>query len=828
MPTRNRNIELRSILPRGGDQRGAFEELSFLLFAREYHSQGVSIRRQGAGGDAGLEGIIADSEGRALIGVQAKFFAEKLSSTQWRDLDDSVRTALVDNVRDGTLREVVVTMPRALTQTQTAKWQACREQWVREAERLGYASEVRFTFWDESRFRDLLLTTANRGLLLHFFEFPDFDIAHCRERTRIAVAGLGDRYQPELHTTTGAEGRLHTFLRSERARQEFLEIVREKLHDRWSLREPRSDWSPELRVAYDEAEGAWLRLLSLLGDGISLPVSFSVLAESCAAASAALEPLELGIAALIPPRERRPGDEYGYPYPRHPNEEMLHGVERWGYALRSLASYLRENALADSPCLLFTGAPGTGKTHVLAEVCSRYSEQGGAVLFLEGAAFTGSEPLWTQFVRWAGLAGSSPRDFLDAFSAMADATRMPALICVDALNETPDRNLWRVGLEAFAAEVRAVAGVKLIVSCRSDYLEQTLPAALAAQRATGWAFAEHEGLGIEVFEAFPKYVAAYRVRWNGLPPLAREFQNPLFLRTFCEAYKDRTPQPGSLSLATILREFARRKSEALGRRIDCDPSRVLDALRDLADAMLTAGALQIPERTAREICESHHAPTESSRSLYRGLLSEGVLAELPGPHDDFGASSLVRFTYERVWDYSVSLRVMPIGTPPSSTLLAKLRDSDWRSQNAGVVSLLITRCAEEGHGELADLISPGTRPDFDVLELFLDSLPWRTRHSVSPRTWELFADAAARGLMENELDHLVPLAPNPEHPWNAEWLHERLCQKPLAERDRTWTFWVNEQFLDLAENSPIRELLSWAERARLEILADEHLPHRTR
>ncbi len=822
MPTRNPNIEFRSISPRGGDQRGAFEELSFLLFAREFRARGVPIRRNGTGGDAGLEGIIADADGQALIGVQAKFFVEKLGPTQWRDLDESIRTALADNAGDRTLKEIVVTLPRTLTQPQAAKWQACRTEWKQEARQLGYA-KTEFVLWSESHLRDLLLTSANRGLLLHYFEHPNFDLPHCHERTRIAIAGLGDRYRPELHTATGAEDRLHAFLRSERARQQYLEVAREKLHDRWFLREPRPDWPAELHTAYARAEAAWQAVLARLGDGVSLPRSFSELAHNCSAAADALAELEPGIAALIPPRERRPGEEYGYPYSRSPNEEFLHGVERWGYALRSLASYLRENALADEPCLLFTGGPGTGKTHVLAEVCSQYAEQGGAVLFLEGAVFTSSEPAWTQVVRWAGLPASTPRDFLETFAALAASTGRPALLCLDALNETPDRNLWRTSLEAFAAEIRAVPGVKLIVSCRSDYAALTLSPTLAQHRAAGWAWAEHEGLGIEVFAAFPKYIAAYAVRWHGLPPLAREFQNPLFLRTFCEAYAGRAPEPGSLSLGAILHEYARRKAELIGHRIDCEPGCVLAAMRELADAMQAASALQIPDRAAREICVRQHPSDEASRSLYRALLSEGVLAEFPGSLDDFGAESCVRFTYERVWDYAVSLRLMPAGTAPSAEMVAQLRDPDWRSENAGVVGLLITRCAEEGHGELADLISPESPPNYDVIELFLESLPWRTQRSVSSRTEELFSDAIARGWLGHEYDHLVSLAPNPEHPWNAEWLHARLAAQPLAERDRTWTFWVNAQFLDLGEQAPLRELLSWAERAPLELLSDDHL-----
>jgi len=731
--------------------------------------------------------------------------------------------ALKDNVRDGALREMIVTMPRALTQAQASKWKVLTSGWAREAERLGYAHAIAFTLWDESRLLDLLLKAENRGLLLHFFEYPDFDIGRCAARTRNTIAGLGDRYRPGLHTTTEAEGKLHAFLRSERIRQEYLQKAREKLHDRWWLPQPGTDWPDQLRVAYDDAEAKWQEVQLPLGDGLSLPRSFSALAERCAAAAAALDPVEKGIASLIPPRQSRLGDDNDYPYPKHPNEEALDRVDRWGRALRSFGSYLRAHVLADLPCLLFTGPPGTGKTHVLAEVCSRYAAQGGIVLFVEGAKFTNNDPIARQFMQWAAFPGTSLRDLLETLNAMAEGTGLPVLLCVDAVNETPDRNIWRSGIEDFAAEVRSVAGVKLVVSCRSDYLKQTMPKELGEQRMSGWAFAEHEGLGVEVFEAFPKYVAAYRVRWNGLPPLAREFQNLLFLKIFCEAYAGRTPEPGTLTLATVLREFAGSKAKLLGRRIDCDPNRTLAALRELSDAMLTTQSLMLPEQTAWEICLRHHTPTESSRSLYRALLSEGVLAEFLGPDDELGATSFVRFTYERIWDYFVSLRVLPQNAQPSSELVTKLRNADWRWRNSGVVGLLITRYAEAAGQELIDLIAPNRRPATDLIELFLEGLPWRTKISVSSRTWKMFQHALKQGLVENEFDHLVPLAPNPEHPWNAAWLHDRLLGVSLAERDRTWTWWVNEQFLDALDHSPLRELLSWAERAPVEILDDEHL-----
>ena len=762
-PMMKATIDFKSIHPQGGDRRAAFEELSFLLFARHCETRGVAIRRHGAGGDAGLEGVIIHPDGRAVAGVQAKFFNERLGGTQWRDLNASIKKALADNTGDSILKEIFVTVPRNLTKAQFEKWNSLCGAWAVHAAELKYPHSPMFTLWDESHLRRMLLAPENRGLLLHYFEFPDFDAEHCQEKTRATVIGLGDRYLSSLHTATAAENKLHVFLRSERSRQQFLERARENLRSRSWLPKETHQLPEALREAFSNADAAWQRTIPLFGDGVSLPASFSLLSVALREAAQALVPLMEGLSALIPPRKPRSEDKYYSSHSRGPHEEMLSRFDRWEREVSSLASYLQGNAIADQPCLLLSGNPGTGKTHVLAEVSSRYAEQGGVVLFVEGAKFLANEPLWKQFMDWASFPGRNARDLIETLSAMADGTSLPGLVCIDALNETPNRSLWRNGLLDFAAAIRPEDHVKLLVSCRSDYLEQTLPTQLREHRVPGWAVAEHEGLGLDVFEAFPKYVAAYNVRWRGLPPLVQEFQNPLFLRIFCEAYAGRVPEAGSLGLGAILRHYAQRKAELLGQRIDCDPTQVLEALRDLADNIRAADALQIPEREARKICEQFHAPTETSKSLYRALLSEGILAEYPGSADLLGTKQLVRFTYERVWDYFISLSVLPTGKPVSHDLTANLRNLSWRWENSGLVSLLNVRFPEEGLGELYDVIAPDDHPDWDALEQFLDSLPWRTHQSVSTRTLELFEIATNDPTIKRALDHLVPLAANPTH-----------------------------------------------------------------
>ena len=443
-----------------------------------------------------------------------------------------------------------------------------------------------FTLWPESRLRDLLLQSANRGLLLHYFEIPDFDAAHCARKTRTSLKNLGDRYQPDLHTPTDAEDILHTFLRSERCRLQYIEEAREHITETCCPPPPDETRSTNVPALHQAAAEAWQEVLPLLGDGISLPASFDALKNKLDATVNALTPLIRRLYELIPAQQAPVEDDFrSYHRTRTPVEEAHDQTRRWSSQLYAFSRYLEEHAHADLSCLLLTGDPGMGKTQVLAEICNRYSEQGGVVLFREAALFANSGTPWNQLLRWADFPRDSIRDFLATLSADATSTGLPALLCIDALNETPDRHLWRGGLQEFAAEILPYKNVKLIVSCRSDYLRQTLREAIRENRDPDWHCAEHEGLGVNVFDALPKYLSAYGVRGIGVPPLAAEFENPLFLLTFCEAFKDEEPSSGTLSLPAILRRYVQRKAESIKQRIDCDLNKVQVALRQLASAM---------------------------------------------------------------------------------------------------------------------------------------------------------------------------------------------------------------------------------------------------
>jgi|SRR5580692_10924052 hypothetical protein len=116
------DIQFDRIKPRLGSQRKAFEEFSFQLFAREFFSRGRAIRREGAGGDGGLEGFIPGESGRAAIGLQAKYFLGDFKDSWWRQMAESVKTALKANAHHHSLQRHVFCTPLTFTEAQQNKW----------------------------------------------------------------------------------------------------------------------------------------------------------------------------------------------------------------------------------------------------------------------------------------------------------------------------------------------------------------------------------------------------------------------------------------------------------------------------------------------------------------------------------------------------------------------------------------------------------------------------------------------------------------------------------------------------------------------------------
>src|SRR4051794_14425403 len=100
--------EWNRLRPWNGSQQEAFEELCCQLAARRRDVPAGAVFTRKAAPDAGIECYWVLPSGQEW-GLQAKFFTGAMGKSQWKQLDDSVRTALAKHPK---LTRYTVILPR--------------------------------------------------------------------------------------------------------------------------------------------------------------------------------------------------------------------------------------------------------------------------------------------------------------------------------------------------------------------------------------------------------------------------------------------------------------------------------------------------------------------------------------------------------------------------------------------------------------------------------------------------------------------------------------------------------------------------------------------
>ena len=134
-------------------------------------------------------------------------------------------------------------------------------------------------------------------------------------------------------------------------------------------------------------------------------------------------------------------------------------------------------------------------------------------------------------------------------------------------------------------------------------------------------------------------------------------------------------------------------------------------------------------------------------------------------------------------------------------------DTCWR--NRGVIEALSIQVPERLNLELFEL-APHCAGFEPIGEAFIESIIWR--HPSSCRRHETLDYIREHILPDRRacsrfLETLVAVAPNPEHPYNADFLHENLIEYELPDRDVFWSTFVHEQGM---VEGPVRRLIKWA------------------
>ncbi|RSU68431.1 hypothetical protein BRX36_02500 [Sphingomonas sp. S-NIH.Pt1_0416] len=790
------DIDFSKIRAERGDQREGFEEFSAQIFHRESVAAGSSYERyRGAGGDGGVEAIWRLPSGK-VIGLQSKYFLP-LKAAHLAQLEKSLDTAL-DNHPD--LETYVVTLPFDPTPTvkaragegQAEKLETWRKSLIGRAAKRG--ATIKVEWWHESELKSRLLGMDNSdGRILYWFGSPNLSMATLESAVTVAEGVAGPRYSPRLRVGNDAGNTIKAFCLDPdwpAAHQGWGARLRRAIRV-WSGMPPKAHPGPSAQIlaalsdanlrfaavedlSFTEVDRAALQRLA----SQTLPIAQSLEA----AVKSAFDNTRGAQNDNIRWRQYQSAYQAAFPAADldHAREActLLHDILAFAESPAAIA--------AGADTLLMRGPAGIGKTHTTIDATKERVAAGRGALALLGQEITHGQNLWSVVASKLGIGPTASKsEILGALAAFAEGTDAPFLICVDAINETPDRQQWRSWLPQLKADV-AGQPIKLLLTCRDIFIEDALGAA-----ADDLPSFTHAGFAGREYDAAYAFAAFYKVGPPAEVVAQPEFANPLFLHLVCRAAVnmkwDRIPG-GQISLTKLISAILDGANRKAAELLDFDvriENPVQDGALALAKAMGQKGVRLLPLADAQTILAGVRPAQGASKSLLRAMEE----ADLVSVASDSG-SPFLRFAFERLGDVLIAQasiadqdKATVIARFLSGDLAALVATTDAVSENAGLIqaySILLP----ELHGiEIADLLR-GTATDLEVTMLALGVLAWRDLASFTSTAWVLhhgrFVD------LIDVLDKVLAVAAVPRHPLNAEWLDSRLRSYQQLDRDALW------------------------------------------
>lgn len=629
----------------------------------------------------------------------------------------------------------------------------------------------------------------------------------------VSISNAKDRYTPELHVNTSASDIFEPLGRT----PDFTKNVESRLGD---LDDEASSLFTDIYISvlkeadeesYLDLREAVEKIPELLQDidQVSEKIPIQELFEALEQADEAIQELEPELRTLKEEAEEdtRESTEKQTLYHFRQVRSEVYNLQRFVGS--------KDLQVAETPALKLLGKAGMGKTHLLCNVARNRVDEGYPTVLLLGENFSGRD-IWTQIIERFGL-NCTTEDFLSALNSLGKSRGVRSLIMIDALNESPDPRVWARQLPGILQKLEDYPYIGICVSCRTGYEDLVIPDSIGENEIIE---TRHGGFRDVEYDAVRKFFDAHGIEHSSIPVLKREFQVPLFLKLFCENLERRGQSRvshGPEGLTQIFEGYINGVNDRLWRRLDYDPSenKVRQAVDALAREMAEGGegTKRLPKNRAKRIVNELLPGRRYSESLYRHILSEGVISEVV-PFDE-DASESVRFSYDKFADHMLAQQYLDLyveGDFGEAVSESDALQEIFSNSNLypGLIQAFAIHLPEQEDIEIFQFLDSDK-----ILTPFIKSLGWRDPETLSDSEGRLTQEMEEYLWDEIELLDdlhefwrvLLTLATSTEHPLNAEYLHSVLMDQEVVGRDFNWSKFLHEEFRE--ETSEVFRLINW-------------------
>lgn len=516
----------------------------------------------------------------------------------------------------------------------------------------------------------------------------------------------------------------------------------------------------------------------------------------------------------------------------------IHYLYKAQRELNSLEEYSKTSSaeLSNKPHLLLEGLAGNGKTHLLCDVLENHINRDSSLpaVLVFSEFFTGNDKPWEQIINQLSLSYTKDQ-FLNLLNNAGIKSKSRALLVIDALNETRNRNFWKKNLDQILNDVKKYPHIALAVSIRSGFEREVMK----VSQQKSFVRVIHTGFEFREWEAVSKFFQEFNLPFPEIPLLTPEFQNPLFLLLFCKAFQERAKKNKGKNVKEIFRghegatyifeSFVDSISERIAKKfklIGTNKNIWDNLIEKVAEEMIKTSDDRIPESRFMNLVKKSYPAINCSefiKELERNLLIVKVPSydqkskayngfDYRFPFQKFSDHLLGRYLFKK-YELEFGKGNKNLGDIKrffsKRRKLGKYLSNSW---NRGLIEALSIQCPERFNGYELINVAPFLTGMDAVQEAFVESLIWR-RPTAFSSNLQNAKDYINNYIIRSEYGHInllnafLSVAPIPNHPFNADFLHTHLSRFSMAARDSWWSTFLHRQ---VGYKGTVDRLVEWA------------------
>ncbi|ELV08436.1 Hypothetical protein F387_01755 [Wohlfahrtiimonas chitiniclastica SH04] len=478
----------------------------------------------------------------------------------------------------------------------------------------------------------------------------------------------------------------------------------------------------------------------------------------------------------------------------------------------------QEIDIYNNPILVIAGNAGIGKSHLIGDAISKRINENLESLFLLGQHFLEKKAPWQQILGQLELEGIKSNNFLKKLNEYGEKRNQRIILAIDAINEGEGRYFWPDNIISFIKEIQEHPYIALVLSIRSSYTDLIFPEEYREELNIN--FYHHQGFSGYEFEASKLFFKNYHIELPKIPLLHPEFQNPLFLKLFCEGLNRSgltTIPKGFQGITKINELFINSLNKYLSTPNQLNYcSKSLNLVQDAINAFIARKyeirSEPITYREAYRIIDDSVKDFITGKGFIEHLVSGGILTkDYVFDYKSQEYSEIVYIAYERLENH---LYVNTLLKNTDISVLFKQSGKWFQIENfqllddQGIVEALSIQVPEIFQKELYELLPKEYLSHEPIMKAWIDSLQWRKFETITQNLESYLKEyILKRQCRDRFLSIQILLSGNPDFYFNALWLHNELVNLTLVKRDIFWTAYLNRLGI---KNYSIDRLIKWA------------------